>query len=277
MANPIYKTADGVDDQTLELPRRPSLDSSHVPADNKTEAAYRVLRRAILDNVLTPGTPLRLRTLQDAYNLGWTPLREALSRLEAERLVTVQRNCGFAVAPVSLAELADLTHARQALEVALLAESIEHGATAWEDALVAAHYRLGKAALRPDDWVEASISTWLDRHQAFHRALMAGGTSMWLMHLYEQTMDHERRQHRVLMFEHSLRVAARDGTVDPAAPPMAALLRAVDLDHHTDLMEAALARDLPRATALVADHLRHKTEVFSHAGRADIAPAPRPA
>jgi GntR family carbon starvation induced transcriptional regulator len=269
--------ADAYDDQPPEYRPRPRLDSSHVPADNKTDAAYRVLRRAILDNALTPGTPLRLRTLQEDYHLGWTPLREALSRLEAERLVTVQRNCGFAVAPVSLAELADLTHARQTLELALLAESIEHGSPAWEDALVAAHYRLGKAALTLEDWAEASISTWLDRHQAFHRALMAGGTSRWLMHLYEQTMDHERRQHRVLMFEHSLRVAARDGTVNPAAPPMAALLRAVDLNHHTDLMEAALARDLPRATALVAEHLRHKSEVFSHAGRADIAHPARPA
>lgn len=277
MANPIYKAADAADDRPSDHQQRPRLDPSHAPADNKTESAYRVLRRAILDNALTPGAPLRLRTLQEVYNLGWTPLREALSRLEAERLVTVQRNCGFAVAQVSLAELADLTHARQALELALLAESIAHGATAWEDALVAAHYRLGKAALTPEDWVEASISTWLDRHQAFHRALMAGGTSMWLMHLYEQTMDHERRQHRVLMFEHSLRVAARDGTVDPAAPPMAALLRAVDLRHHTDLMEAALARDLPRATALVAEHLRHKTEVFAQAGRADVETSSRPA
>ncbi|RVD50589.1 GntR family transcriptional regulator, partial [Mesorhizobium sp. M8A.F.Ca.ET.023.02.2.1] len=74
----------------------------------KTEAAYQLLRRDILTTRLMPGAPLKLSALRGTYGLGWTPLREALSRLEAERLVTAISNRGFAVAPVSRAELEDL-------------------------------------------------------------------------------------------------------------------------------------------------------------------------
>ena len=91
----------------------------------KTEAAYRLLRRDILSTRLSPGTPLKLNALRDAYGVGWTPLREALSRLEAERLVTAISNRGFAVAPVSRAELEDLARSRLVVELPLLVESIE--------------------------------------------------------------------------------------------------------------------------------------------------------
>jgi DNA-binding GntR family transcriptional regulator len=79
---------------------------------SKTDAAYRLLRRDILSTKLKPGAPLKLSALRDAYGVGWTPLREALSRLEAERLVTAISNRGFTVAPVSREALEDLTRAR---------------------------------------------------------------------------------------------------------------------------------------------------------------------
>jgi GntR family carbon starvation induced transcriptional regulator len=110
----------------------------------KTESAYRLLRRDILSTRLKPGAPMKLSTLRESYGIGWTPLREALSRLEAEGLVTAISNRGFAVAPVSREELDDLTRARLAVEMPLLIESIENGDSAWESAVVTAHYRLSR-------------------------------------------------------------------------------------------------------------------------------------
>lgn len=235
---------------------------------NKTEAAYRVLRQAILGAHLKPGARLRPATLQATYGMGWTPLREALSRLEAERLVTTERNRGFFVAPVSRDELDDLTRARRALELPLLAESIAHGGQPWEDGLILAHYRLQHQALPPTGWTDAAIESWLDLHQAFHLALLGGGPSQWLMHFYRQTMDQERRHHRVLMIA-PLLIETAD-----ANPAMAALRDAVTIDHHTELMQAALARDLPRAEALMADHLAYKGAVFE-SGESAMPPSPR--
>lgn len=244
-----------------------------MPDANKTEAAYGLLRQAILAAELAPGAPLRPASLQSRYGMGWTPLREALSRLEAERLVTTRRNRGFAVAPVSLEELEDLTRARRALEAPLLAEALAHGDRAWEEALILAHFRLAEGALPAGDWSDAAITRWLDLHQDFHLALLAGGRNTWLMHFYRQTMDQERRHHRVLMVIPLLAQAL--GATDAANPAMAALREAITVDHHTDLMRAALARDLPRAAALMAEHVNYKRDVFAHSQPAEAAPPAR--
>ena len=236
---------------------------------NKSESAYRVLRQAILDAELAPGTPLRPSALREVYDIGWTPLREALTRLEAERLVTMQRNHGFAVAPVSLLELEDLTRARRALELALLGESVRQGDAAWEERLVVAHYRLKSSVLVPGDWSQPAVRRWLDCHQAFHLSLLSGWAAPWLTHLYLQVMDQERRHHCVLMFEalrqHEAQANIPDTPDIPATTAMSALSTAMDLHHHTALMEAALARDVEAASRLMVEHVTFKADVFSHA------------
>ena len=69
-------------------------------SDSKTDAAYQTLRREILSARLPANMALRPQALKEAYGLSWTPVREALARLEAERLVVYKRNHGFAVALV---------------------------------------------------------------------------------------------------------------------------------------------------------------------------------
>lgn len=237
-------------------------DAPEEGGNNKTESAYRTLRQAILDGKLAPSTPLRQSNLSATYGIGWTPLREALSRLKTERLVTLQRNRGFSVAPVSLVELKDLTRARRTLELAMLAESIDLGDAAWEEALVIAHYRLKTCALQSGEWSESAISNWILCHQVFHCSLLAGSQSPWLMHLYNQVMVQERRQLRLLMFAPLRQEFSRAAEGEDAPAHSALLMDAVDVQHHTDLMEAALARDIPRATALVDAHVRYKADVF---------------
>ena len=144
---------------------------------SKTEAAYWLLRRDILNTKLRPGASLRLTALRDIYGLGWTPLREALSRLEAEKLVTAISNRGFAVAPVSRAELEDLTRARMVVELPLLMESIEKGGPDWESAVVTAHYRLSRCKIVPDSASEEMADEWDEKHSAFHAALVSSATS----------------------------------------------------------------------------------------------------
>ncbi|MGQ3279216.1 MAG: GntR family transcriptional regulator, partial [Shinella sp.] len=139
----------------------------------KTESAYRLLRRDILATRLRPGAPMKLSALRDRYEIGWTPLREALSRLEAEGLVTAISNRGFAVAPVSREELEDLTRARLVVEVPLLLEAIENGGSEWESAVVTAHYRLSRCKLVVESATEGEIDEWDERHAAFHAALIS--------------------------------------------------------------------------------------------------------
>ena len=76
------------------------------------EKAYVDLRHDIIRGVLAPGRPLRLADLSERYGMGFSPLREALNRLQAERLVTAESLRGFRVAPLSLDELHDTVSLR---------------------------------------------------------------------------------------------------------------------------------------------------------------------
>lgn len=229
---------------------------------SKTEAAYRLLRRDILSTRLMPGAPLKLSALRDIYGVGWTPLREALSRLEAERLVTAISNRGFAVAPVSRASLEDLTHARLIVEVPLLLESIEKGGDSWESNVVTAHFRLSRCRINPDDASEEAIDEWDEKHETFHTALVSAATSNWLMRFRSTVYDQLRRHHRFLELSPAAQAAA--GKQGDREAAVAALRDAVAIEHHTALMEAALDRDVARAQDLMIDHIGYSLKVYAH-------------
>lgn len=228
----------------------------------KTEAAYRLLRRDILATRLRPGAALKLGALSDAYDLGWTPLREALSRLEAEKLVTAVSNRGFAVAPVSRAELEDLKRARIVVELPLLEESIAKGDSAWEEAIVTAHYRLSRCRIAADDPSEAAVDEWDEKHRAFHAALLSASTSNWLHHFLTTVYDQLGRHNRVLGLAPTLRAAS--GLKDGYEEAIAALREAMGIEHHTLLMQAALDRDIKRARALMMEHAGYTLHVYLH-------------
>ena len=62
---------------------------------------YRWLKNDIIRGVYQPDEKLRMSLLTSRYELGVGPLREALSQLVAERLVTVVNQKGYRVAPMS--------------------------------------------------------------------------------------------------------------------------------------------------------------------------------
>ncbi len=238
------------------------------PAESKTDQAYQLLRREILAARLPADTALRPTALNQAYGLGWTPVREALARLEAERLVVYQRNRGFAVAPVSSAELQDLRRARLAIELPLLTEAMEHGDDAWEAAIVAAHHRLTRCTLPVDDPSEATLAHWEQMHEAFHKALLQAAVSTWLLRFQAQITEQLQRHHRVLAI-----LPTREGGSRDHQRARAALRRAMALEPHTQLMQAVLARDAPRAQALMAEHIGATLDVFESSGVGQKKPA----
>ncbi|GAB2468234.1 DNA-binding GntR family transcriptional regulator [Conyzicola lurida] len=81
-----------------------------------SDRAYSVLREEILDGVLAPGVVLA--EVEQAARLGVsrTPLREALSRLTADGLVSSHAGRGVVVTEVSIARIGELFEVRAALE-----------------------------------------------------------------------------------------------------------------------------------------------------------------
>lgn len=214
------------------------------------DSAYAALRRDIISGALAPGMPLRMAFLCDRYGMGMSPVREALNRLQAERLVTAISLRGFFVAPLSVEELSDTTDTRILIEGQALQRSIARGGADWADGVRGALSALLDGAAQPDaDRLE-------QLHHAFHRALVAGCGSRWLLDLFEKLYSESER----FRF-HALTVEARDGTRDLAA-------------EHRAIADAALARDTLRAVELLTAHYRRtETEL---AARLPVAPDPKP-
>jgi DNA-binding GntR family transcriptional regulator len=80
------------------------------------EQAYFQLRDRIVTLKLPPGTALREDELMRELNIGRTPLREAIKRLELENLVTVLPRRGTRVTEVQIADIVHITELRAELE-----------------------------------------------------------------------------------------------------------------------------------------------------------------
>jgi DNA-binding GntR family transcriptional regulator len=84
---------------------------------------YHALRGAILTCALPPGQDLRELDLAAQYSVSRSPVRDALLRLERERLVTVLPRQGYRVNPVSLQDARDIFGLRLVIEPACAAEA----------------------------------------------------------------------------------------------------------------------------------------------------------
>src|SRR5690348_9792140 len=85
------------------------------------------LRADILNGRLLPGAKLHLDDLKSALGVSLSPLREGLSRLAAEGLVTFEDQRGFSVAPVSKRNFQEIIDLRLILETKALRASIAQG------------------------------------------------------------------------------------------------------------------------------------------------------
>lgn len=83
---------------------------------SKSDMVTDALRELITDRQLSPGAPLRQRDLADQFDVSYTPVREALRRLEAEGLVVRDVHRGATVALTESDELVENYRILAALE-----------------------------------------------------------------------------------------------------------------------------------------------------------------
>lgn len=116
-----------------------------------TETTYRMIRADILARALRPKAKLRIDELRERYGTGSSAVREALSRLVSEDLVTAEEQKGFRVAPMPVPEFRDITDLRILLEEEAIRKAVAFGDEAWEAQIVATYHRLERAELRMAD------------------------------------------------------------------------------------------------------------------------------
>lgn len=207
-----------------------------------SEAIYRKLRSDIIWGILAPGAPLRSDELRRNYDVGISPLREALSRLASERLVISSGQRGFRVSPIGDAAVVDITQTRLVIECAALERSIAEGDVAWEARVVATHHALSRVPFPTSQGAEAEV--WTRRHKAFHMALLSACQSEWQIHLADLLFDQAER-FRILR---AVKTAAAGKRRDPAK-------------EHQEIVDAVLDRDVERSVAALRSHYRVTMEM----------------
>lgn len=83
---------------------------------NRTELVYEMLIDLLIRGELRPGDVIVERKMAERLNASRTPIREALGRLESERLVYKQPGRGVTVSPFSTEAFVEILNVRQLLE-----------------------------------------------------------------------------------------------------------------------------------------------------------------
>lgn len=84
---------------------------------NLTELTYRSIKEQLLDGTLAEGTRLTEEQLASQLGISKSPVREALNRLEAEGLISIEARRGAYVREFSSKEISDLYDFREVLEL----------------------------------------------------------------------------------------------------------------------------------------------------------------
>jgi DNA-binding GntR family transcriptional regulator len=164
--------------------------------------------------------------LAGAYGISRTPLREALKVLAVEGLVTMKPRRGAYVADMSRDDVAQIYHLLALLESDAAGEVARQASDAQLAALRVLHERLEKQVRQRDAFFAAN--------ERFHMALLDAAGNRWRTQIVT-----DLRKVMKLNRHHSLFKQGR---------------LADSLAEHRALMAALLARNAPKATALMRAH-----------------------
>jgi DNA-binding GntR family transcriptional regulator len=223
------------------MARTPALATVNGAATRAT-SLFDQLRADLLAGDLEPGSKLAIEALAERYATSATPLREALNRLVSDGLVERREQRGFVVAGISEQDLLEITKTRCWLEEIALRESIAAHTHEWEEALVLAHHRLARSPRSLSSERFEDNPQWEPLHRAFHRALIGGCGSRWLLSFCDQLADQHHRYRRL-------------------SAPRAFAKRGVKSEH-LQLIEAAIAGQADHAVALLRAHFERTAKII---------------
>jgi len=206
------------------------------PPRTLVERAYLSLRHDVVCGKLAPGERLRVEHLKDQYAVGAGTLREALSLLVADALVTAEGQRGFRVAQISMEDLEDVTNTRVMLETEALRQSIRHGDARWEADVVAAYGLLTQAEI---DLAGAGSELWERRNKAFHETLISAHDSAWTKYLLGILYRHAERYRNINWRLTAAHASGRDVRRE-----------------HEEIFRAAVDRQEARASLALESHVR---------------------
>ena len=141
------------------------------PALPKTAQVYAIMRRAIVNLHLAPGSNVNEKLICDQLDISRTPLREAILQLQSENLVSVVPNSGTYVSKIDLQSVFDGQLVRDALELKVVRLAASRMTPQFERALDFNMHQQKRMAADLDH------DGFYDLDEAFHSMICAFGAS----------------------------------------------------------------------------------------------------
>ncbi len=210
------------------------LVSENPGPESMTSRAYAQLKQDIISGKLTPGRKLKIEELRRQYDVGTSPIREALSLLTSDHFVERIDQRGFRVSNVSEKEFTELLKTRCWLEERALRESIANGPPQWEEQVVLANYRLSRIPRSESADYFVANAEWEEAHKCFHQVLISQCGSNLLLKFCDQLYDQNVRYRQL---SGSRAYPKRDVT-----------------EEHSAICDAVLERNAGLAVSLLMDH-----------------------
>lgn len=209
-------------------------------AESQAEYVTRILRDRLVLLEIEPGAPLYDEALGTELGTGRTPVREAIKRLEAERLVTIYPRRGTFASPVNLTDLAEVSEIRAELEPLAASRAATHASAddrAHMQALIDGFSTLA---------AEESVTAHLRHDLAVHRSIYAANGNE---HLSEVLTRYGNLSTRIWVV-----MAGRLANVS------------AHIGEHVELLASIIAGDPARA----AERARHHVTSFEEMVRAAL-------
>jgi DNA-binding GntR family transcriptional regulator len=208
---------------------------------NLDDVVYQLLRERILRYDFAPGQRLDLSELESSLAISRTPLKNALTKLEAEGLVDIQARRGTFVMPVSSAKLDEAYKIRSAFEL-YVALCLFKYLTPEDYAFFREVRRTMSEMAQTNNW-QSVIFEYLQLDQQFHERFVDRGGTPRMLQMFQQMNVHmqvarivryfQTRDFEAIHFEHE---QIFDALEDPTSQRLSAAL----LNH----LEASRMRSL---------------------------------
>ena len=193
------------------------------------QRAYDLVWEKITTLELPPGAPINEQELAEEFDMGVTPVREALKWLAHENLVDVTERHGIYVADVNVEDLQQLSEMRLSLEslsARLAVERVEP-----DDLVVLRALRKEQASVTPEESRDL-----FDLDHRFHQAVAKAAHNKYLAQTLERLFGLSRRLWYLAL-------------------PHLELLDA-SVEKHLDLVEAIEGADADRAEEIMRKHVK---------------------
>jgi GntR family carbon starvation induced transcriptional regulator len=168
---------------------KPQFDADKKPA----QAATYWLTRDIVRGVFLPGERLKVADLSEYYQVGYTPIRDAILAQTSLELVSHEHFQGHRVAPISLEDYDDVLAIFQHIYKLALQMALSLSGNDWEESLIIQLHRSKKVTkVMPGEDPEGR-EHWQRAYWAFHFKVLEGCKSQALLKFFTQLANRLER------------------------------------------------------------------------------------